>query len=242
MHKNIIIIPTYNERKNITKIVEEVILANQGFDILIVDDNSPDGTGLEVDRLAALYPEVQVLHRPAKRGIGKAYLDGFRWVLERNYEYIFEMDGDLSHNPRDLPRLLEGVRGSDLCIGSRYIRGGGVRHWPLWRQALSRMANLYVRLVTQLPIKDTTAGFKCFKRRVLECLPLDKIHSEGYSFQIEMHYWAWKMGFKLKEIPIIFVDRPQGRSKMSRQIIWEAFLVVWKLIFDKEANKPRGFC
>lgn len=236
MNRNLVIIPTYNERNNIAKIVEEVVLANQGFDILIVDDRSPDGTGIEADRLAALYQEVQVLHRPAKLGIGKAYLDGFSWALKKGYEYIFEMDGDWSHSPKDLARLLDGTRDSDLCIGSRYVSNGGVINWPLWRQALSRTANLYVRLITRLPIKDTTSGFKCFKRKVLASLPLDKIHSEGYSFQIEMHYRAWQKGFKLKEIPIIFIDRPYGSSKMSKQIIWEAFLVVWKLVLNKNEN------
>lgn len=233
MNTNIVIIPTYNERNNIKKLIAEILSLNRGFDILIVDDNSPDGTGQEADILSSLYNEVKVLHRPAKLGMGRAYVDGFRWVLKRNYDYIYEMDADFSHSPKDLLRLLEGVQDSDLCIGSRYIENGGVLNWPIWRETLSRAANFYVRLVTQLPIKDTTAGFKCFKSSVLKSISLDKIHSEGYSFQIEMHYKVWKGGFNIKEIPIIFVDRQHGHSKMLKKIIFEAFFSVWKLVYKK---------
>lgn len=233
MNRDIIIIPTYNERNNIKKLIAEILALNKSLDILIVDDNSPDGTGQEADILSGLYDEVKVLHRPAKLGMGRAYVDGFKWALERNYDQICEMDADFSHNPKDLLRLLEGVQDSDLCIGSRYIENGGVVNWPIWRETLSRAANFYVRIVTKLPIKDSTAGFKCFKRAVLESISLDKIHSEGYSFQIEMHYKVWKKGFDIKEIPIIFVDREHGHSKMTKKIIFEAFFVVWKLVFNK---------
>jgi dolichol-phosphate mannosyltransferase len=236
VNKNLVIIPTYNEIKNIGKVIEKVRLLAKDFDILIVDDNSPDGTGKEADRLAGIYKGVNVLHRSAKFGMGKAYIDGFKWALSRSYELIFEMDADLSHNPEDLVRLSDGVRDCDLCIGSRYIDDGGVVNWPIWREALSRAANIYVRFVTKMPIKDTTAGFKCFKRNVLESIPLDHIHSEGYSFQIEMHYKTLKKGFRIKEIPIIFVDRQHGMSKMSNNIIFEAFFVVWKLALAKNKD------
>ncbi|MGD0336527.1 MAG: polyprenol monophosphomannose synthase [Candidatus Omnitrophota bacterium] len=234
MNRNIIIIPTYNEKDNIRKLIEEILSCSKDLDILIVDDNSPDGTSQEADSLSRLYKEVKVLHRPAKLGIGKAYIEGFKWALTYNYEHICEMDADFSHNPRDIPRLLSAIGECDLCIGSRYIKWGDVVNWAFWRQALSRLANFYIRFVTRLPVKDGTAGFKCFKRRVLESMPLLEINSEGYSFQVEMNYRTWAKGFGIKEIPIVFTDRRQGRSKMSKKDVFEAFLLVWRLPFIKE--------
>ena len=236
MNKDIVIIPTYNEIKNINKLINELLSLNRDFDILVVDDNSPDGTGQEVDRLSRLHKEVNILHRPGKLGMGRAYIDGFKWALARNYELICEMDADFSHGPRDLMGLMEEINDSDLCVGSRYIENGGVVNWPIWRQVLSRTANLFTRLVTRLPVKDATSGFKCFRRKVLESISLDGIRSEGYSFQIEMHYKVWKKGFKIKEIPIIFVDRQHGKSKISKGIIIEAFFTIWKLVLSKNED------
>ncbi|TAM37169.1 polyprenol monophosphomannose synthase [bacterium] len=236
MNKKVVVIPTYNEIKNISKLILELLSLDGNFDILVVDDNSPDGTGQEVERLSGLHKEVNILHRPGKLGMGRAYIDGFKWALMRNYELICEMDADFSHSPRDLLRLLDAINDSDLCIGSRYIENGGVVNWPVWRQVLSRTANLYTRLVTSMPVKDVTSGFKCFRRRVLESISLDKIRSEGYSFQIEMHYKVLKKGFNVKEIPIIFVDRQHGKSKISKKIIIEAFFTVWKLVFSKNED------
>ena len=231
VNRNVVIIPTYNEKDNIRKLIEAILSFSKDVDILIVDDNSPDGTGQEAENLSQIYKEVKVLHEPAKLGIGKAYIEGFKWALQQNYEHICEMDADFSHNPGDIPRLLSAIKECDLCIGSRYIKGGGVVKWEFWRKALSRIANLYIRFVTKLPVKDNTAGFKCFKRKVLESISLQEINSEGYSFQLEMNYRAWKKGFVIKEIPIIFADRRQGRSKMSKKIVFEAFFIVWKLPF-----------
>ncbi len=232
MNKSLVVIPTYNEIDNIEKIILKVLSLKKGMDILIVDDNSPDGTGEVADRLSADNAEVHVLHRPKKLGMGRAYIDGFTWALEKDYSYIFEMDADFSHDPEDLIRIFSEMNECDVCIGSRYVRDAGVLNWPIWREILSRSANVYVRWVTRMPIHDGTAGFKCYRRAVLEEIDLDQVRSEGYAFQIEMHYKAYKSGFTLKEIPIIFRDRYQGRSKMSKRIILEAFLVVWRLILS----------
>jgi dolichol-phosphate mannosyltransferase len=232
MNKSLVVIPTYNEIDNIEKIILKVLSLKKGMDILIVDDNSPDGTGEVADRLSADNAEVHVLHRPEKLGMGRAYIDGFTWALEKDYSYIFEMDADFSHDPEDLIRIFSEMNECDVCIGSRYVRDAGVLNWPIWREILSRSANVYVRWVTRMPIHDGTAGFKCYRRAVLEEIDLDQVRSEGYAFQIEMHYKAYKSGFTLKEIPIIFRDRYQGRSKMSKRIILEAFLVVWRLILS----------
>jgi dolichol-phosphate mannosyltransferase len=234
MAKSLVIIPTYNEIENITNIINEILSFERAIDILIVDDNSPDGTGAEADRLGTIHPQVNVLHRPAKMGLGKAYIDGFKWGLEKNYEYLCEMDADFSHNPKDLFRLLDHMHCCDVCIGSRYIENAGVINWPIWREILSKSASFFVRVVTGMPVHDTTAGFKCFKNTVLRSISLDSIHSDGYSFQIEMHYKTWKKGFKLFEIPIIFADRYAGKSKISRRIVIEAFLIVWKLRWLKK--------
>jgi len=232
MNKALVIIPTYNERTNIVNICEKVLSLDNGFDILIVDDNSPDGTGEIADNLASQNERIHIIHGKKKNGMGIAYIRGFKWGLEREYDFFFEMDADLSHNPDDLIRLLNEMDNCDLCIGSRYVEGGGTINWPLWRMLISKFAaRYYTRLITGMPLHDTTAGFKCFRRSVLEAIDLDAIHSEGYSFQIEMHYRVWKLGFRMKEIPIIFTDRQHGLSKMSKRIVLEAIYMVWKIKF-----------
>jgi len=223
MKKVLVIIPTYNEKENITKIVPEVLSLHSEIDILIVDDNSPDGTGHIAEQFEKETPRVHIMHRPSKMGMGKAYRDGFQWALAREYQYICEMDADFSHEPRDLKRILQEVKDCDLCIGSRYVENAGVVNWPIWREILSRMANVYVRWVTGIPLLDSTAGFKCFRRNVLEAIDVQSICSEGYAFQIEVHYRTWRKKFRIREIPIIFKDRSHGRSKMSERIIFEAF-------------------
>jgi dolichol-phosphate mannosyltransferase len=230
MKKALVIIPTYNERKNIVSICERIISHKKVFEILIVDDNSPDGTGKLADNLAAHNEKIHVLHGKKKSGLGTAYIKGFTWGLERDYDLFFEIDADFSHNPDDLVRLLNEMDDCDLCIGSRYIDGGGIIDLPLWRMILSKFAaRYYTRIITGMPVHDTTAGFKCFRRNVLESIDLNKVHSEGYAFQIEMHYRVWKRGFRIKEIPIIFTAREQGKSKMSNRIIMEAIFMVWKI-------------
>ena len=231
-NRSLVIIPTYNENKNIIGICEKVLSLEKEFDILIVDDNSPDGTGKLADNLAEKYSSIHVLHNNKKSGIGLAYTNGFKWGLEKDYDLFFEMDADFSHNPDDLVRLWNEMNNCDLCIGSRYIEGGGTINWPLWRMLISKFAaRYYTRIITGIPVRDTTSGFKCFRRPVLETIDIDAIHSEGYSFQIEMHYRVWKRGFRIKEIPIIFTDRQHGLSKMSKQIVLEAILMVWKIKF-----------
>jgi dolichol-phosphate mannosyltransferase len=209
------------------------------FHVLIVDDSSPDGTGEKVKQLRASYPgRLHLLSRQGKQGLGTAYIAGFRWGLEQGYDYLFEMDADFSHNPNDLPRLLEAcVKGADLAVGSRYVRGGKVKNWPLGRVLMSRWASLYVRLVTWLPVRDTTAGFVCYRKEVLAAIDLSQIRFVGYAFQIEMKYAAWKLGFKLVEIPITFVDRERGKSKMSLKIFKEAFSGVWSMRLKGNARK-----
>lgn len=232
MKKALVIIPTYNERENIVRICEKIISLEKGFDILIVDDHSPDGTGELADNLVASNEKIHVLHGEGKNGMGVAYVKGFKWGLKKDYDFFFEIDADFSHNPDDLVRLLDAMDDCDLCIGSRYIEGGGIINLPLWRMLLSKVAaRYYTRTITGMPVHDATAGFKCFRRAVLESIDLDAIHSEGYSFQIEMHYRVWKRGFRIKEIPIIFVAREHGRSKMSNKIIFEAIFMVWKMKF-----------
>lgn len=229
MAKSLVIIPTYNEKENIEKITEAVLEAEPGLEVLIVDDNSPDGTGRMADEMAQRNPRISVLHREGKLGLGSAYIAGFKYALERDYEHIFEMDADFSHDPTNLPRFLEKIDEYDLVLGSRYIKGVNVVNWPMTRLLLSYYANVYARLVTGLPVRDTTGGFKCFRRRVLEQIDLDAVQSDGYSFQIEMTFKAWKKGFTICEIPIIFVDRRAGQSKMSKKIVREAIVMVWKL-------------
>jgi len=227
--KTLVIIPTFNEKENIGKIIPLVLKQDQEIEVLVVDDNSPDGTGKMVEELKASNPRIKLLTRPKKSGLGTAYIAGFDYALQNGYDYIFEMDSDFSHDPNYIPDFLKTVSNSDLVLGSRYIRGVNVVNWPMTRLLLSYFANVYARWITGLPIKDSTGGFKCFRREVLEKIGLDNIHSNGYAFQIEMSFRAWKKGFRIKEIPIIFVDRRAGESKMSKRIVREAIWMVWKL-------------
>ncbi len=225
----LIIFPTYNERENIEKIVHAVLPMDPRVNVLIVDDNSPDGTGRIADRLADREDKVNVLHRAEKNGLGRAYIAGFKWAIERGYDYIFEMDADFSHGPEYIKDFLREIKDYDLVIGSRYISGVNVINWPMSRLLLSYYANVYTRLVTGLPLHDATGGFKCFRREVLESIDLDAVRSTGYAFQIEMSMRVWKNKFRIKEIPIIFYDRTAGVSKMSRKIMLEAVYRVWWL-------------
>ena len=226
----IIVIPTYNEAQNIEHIIDRIHFQGiRNLDILVVDDNSPDGTADIVEKIAQAESNVYLLKRPKKAGLGTAYVAGFKYALERNYDYIFEMDADFSHDPDEIPNFLEAIKKYDLVIGSRYKCGVNVINWPLSRLILSVGANKYTQIITGLPIKDCTGGYKCFRREVLQAIDLDKVDSDGYSFQIEMNFKAWKKGFKICEIPIVFTDREAGSSKMSKRIIREAILMVWKL-------------
>ncbi len=225
----LVVMPTYNERENLPVIVPRVLAQDRGVHVLIVDDNSPDGTGEIADELGASHDRIHVIHRSGKLGLGTAYIAGFKWALEREYEYIFEMDSDFSHNPEHIPEFLAAARDHDLVLGSRYLRGVTVINWPMSRLMLSYFANRYARFVTGLPFTDTTGGFKCYRRRVLEAIDLDAIRSEGYSFQIETTFRAWRRGFRIGEIKIIFTDRTEGTSKMSGRIVREAVWRVWAL-------------
>jgi len=227
--RSLIIFPTYNEKENIEKIVAAVLPKDDSIHVLIVDDNSPDGTGEIADRLAADSPRVFVEHRTAKAGLGTAYIHGFKWALNHDFDYIFEMDADFSHSPDYLPNFLEAIRENDLVLGSRYISGVNVINWPMSRLMLSYFANVYSRLVTGIPIRDATGGFKCFRREVLAAIDLDSVKSNGYTFQIEMTMRAYVKKFRIKEIPIIFTDREHGTSKMSKKIVREAIWMVWWL-------------
>jgi dolichol-phosphate mannosyltransferase len=226
----LIIIPTYNERENIVRITELVLAQDARIDVLVVDDGSPDGTGAIVEAMVARDPRVHVLHRSHKLGLGTAYLAGFRWALAREYALVFEMDADFSHDPAHLPQFLAASRDADVVLGSRYRNGKvTVVNWPIARLILSYSANIYARAVTGLPLFDATGGFKCFRRRVLESIELDAVRSNGYAFQIEMSFRAWKKGFRIVEIPIVFHDRTEGESKMSKHIVREAIWMVWRL-------------
>jgi dolichol-phosphate mannosyltransferase len=229
--KSLVIIPTYNELENITTLIPDILTRykNLDLDILIVDDNSPDGTGKFVEDLTRNNPRVKLLKREGKMGLGTAYILGFKYALKNNYDYIFEMDGDYSHSPKELKNFLKAIKKFDLVLGSRYVKGVNVVNWPMRRLLLSYFANKYTRIITGLPICDATGGFKCFRRNVLEGIDLDKIKSNGYTFQIEMTFKAWKKGFSIGEIPIIFIDRTAGHSKMSKKIVHEAIFMVWKL-------------
>lgn len=229
MSERIVIIPTYNEKENIERIIRRVFNLEKDFDVLVVEDNSPDGTGDIVRSLMSEFPgRLFMEERKGKLGLGTAYIHGFKWSLNHGYEYIFEMDADFSHNPDDLLRLYDACahQGADLAIGSRYIKGVNVVNWPMGRVLMSYYASAYVRIVTGMKIRDTTAGFKCFTRRVLETIDLDRIHFTGYAFQIEMKFTAWKHGFRILEVPIIFTDRTEGQSKMSKGIFKEAIFGV----------------
>jgi len=228
----LVIVPTYNEADNIGQVVDLVLAQPTPISILVVDDNSSDGTAAIVRSKMEEAPErIHLVERGGKLGLGTAYLRGFRFALARDYTYICEMDADLSHDPDDLPRLIEPVRADevDLAIGSRYVKGVRVINWPLSRLVLSYSAGMYTRAITRLPILDVTAGFKCFHRRVLEALPLDRVNSDGYAFQVEMHYRTWRAGFRFEEVPVIFTERTEGQSKMSKGIVQEAALKVWEL-------------
>ncbi len=240
-HKNVtkldnklVIIPTYNEKENIEKIVRKVFSLPVTFDILIVDDGSPDGTAQIVRELQKEYSGLYLEERSGKAGLGTAYIHGFKYALRKGYDYIFEMDADFSHNPEDLPRLYEAVhdKGYDFSIGSRYVKGGRVSNWPLGRILMSYFASVYVRMILWIPVRDTTAGFKCYSRRVLEAIALDQIRFVGYAFQIEMKYRAIRAGFRASEVPITFIDRKEGTSKMSSHIFREALLGVWQMRFQ----------
>lgn len=226
----LVIVPTYNERFNIARLIPAILAQDACLQVLVVDDASPDGTGEVVDAIAANNERVHIIHREAKLGLGTAYIAGFRWALAKKYDFIFEMDADFSHNPERLPEFLEAIRESDVVLGSRY-QGGRVNvvNWPMSRLFLSYAANIYARAVTGLPISDTTGGFKCFRRNVLESIDLSAVQSNGYAFQIEMSFRVWKRGFRLFEVPIIFVDRTEGVSKMSKRIVREAIWMVWRL-------------
>jgi dolichol-phosphate mannosyltransferase len=227
--KTLIISPTYNERKNIKQLVDMVIGENPELHLLIVDDNSPDGTGEKVKKLQTEYKNLFLETRPKKSGLGTAYIFGFKWALEKKYDNIIQMDADLSHNPKDLPRMVNNLQKYDLVIGSRYINGISVVNWPLRRLMLSYGANAYSRVITGMPIMDGTGGFKAWKSNVLSSIDLDSVKSQGYSFQIEMNFRAWVKKFNIKEIPIIFSDRTIGQSKMSKTIVYEAIFMVWRL-------------
>ena len=246
---SIVITPTYNERENIEKIVRAVFGLEKSFHILIVEDGSPDGTADIVTKLQTEFPDqLFMLQRKGKLGLGTAYIAGFKWALEHNYEYIFEMDADFSHNPDDLPRLYKACaeEGGDVAIGSRYVSGVNVVNWPMSRVLMSYFASKYVRLITRLPIHDTTAGFKCYRREVLETIDLDKIRFKGYAFQIEMKFTAYKCGFNIKEVPVIFINRELGTSKMNSSIFGEAVFGVIRLklnsLFNKYPQKKYETC
>ena len=228
--KSLIVIPTYNEAQNIESLIERILfLGIKDLNVLVVDDNSPDGTAEIIETISKNEKNIHLLKRPKKAGLGTAYVAGFKYALSNGYDNIFEMDADFSHNPDEIPNFLKAIKDYDLVIGSRYATGVNVINWPLSRLILSVGANKYNQIITGMPIKDGTGGFKCFRRGVLESIDLDNIHSNHYSFQIEMNFKTWKKGYKIQEIPIVFTDREAGSSKMSKKIIWEAIWMVWKL-------------
>ena len=245
--EKLVIIPTYNEKENISGIVSAILSLKNNYHVLVIDDRSPDGTAEIVRQMQELYPlELFLEERKGKSGLGTAYIHGFKWALARNYQYIFEMDADFSHNPADLERLYEACHAgmADVAIGSRYVKGGGTVNWPRNRILLSKGGSLYTRLITLMPVKDTTAGFMCYRKEVLEAMNLDELHFLGYAFQIEMKYAAWKLGFKIVEVPIVFEDRKHGSSKMHKGIVKEGILGVLKLrfysMFKDYSNQMRG--
>jgi dolichol-phosphate mannosyltransferase len=233
--KALVIVPTYNERENLPRLVPAILGQGESFHVLVVDDNSPDGTGAIADDLAAADARVNVLHRDGKRGLGTAYVAGFKWALERGFDYVFEMDADFSHDPADLPRLLEGAMRGDCAVGSRWVAGGGTENWSYLRTVISRGGSVYSKLILGVPVNDLTSGFKCFSAYVLRSLDLDSIQSNGYGFQVEVNYRCHRKGFRIVEVPINFVDRRVGKSKMNSGIVFEAAKVVWKLKFSQDA-------
>lgn len=238
--RTLVIVPTYNERENLPALAERLLHLDVAVDLLVVDDNSPDGTGKLADEIASKHPSVHVLHRAEKNGLGRAYCAGFLWALERDYECIMEMDGDFSHDPAAIPLFLKAAENADLVLGSRYSKGIRVINWPLKRLMLSMGAARYVQIVTGMPISDPTGGFKCFRRRALQSIDLNAVRSNGYSFQIEMTHKIWRQGMRIAEVPIIFTDRFQGSSKMSGKIVWEAIWITWSLWFQNGLRRsPR---
>jgi dolichol-phosphate mannosyltransferase len=237
MNKTLVVVPTYNERENLSPLAQRLLGLPVPVDLLVVDDNSPDGTGKLADDLSAGNPAIHVLHRNEKNGLGRAYIAGFKWALARDYEFVFELDGDLSHNPDDIPLFLEAAKHADLVLGSRYKDGIRIINWPLSRLMLSTGAAKYVQKVTGMPFTDPTGGYKCFRKRALQAINLEAINSNGYSFQIEMTHKLWTKGMKIVEVPIIFTDRFQGRSKMSKGIMVEAFLMVWRLLLQNKLRR-----
>jgi dolichol-phosphate mannosyltransferase len=241
MNQTLIVMPTYNERENLPRMTERLRALPVKVDLLVVDDNSPDGTGKLADELAAKHPEVHVIHRAEKNGLGRAYIAGFKWALERGYDFVFEIDGDFSHNPDDIPTFLAAAQDADLVLGSRYVNGIRIMNWPLSRLMLSKSAATYVQVITGMPFTDPTGGYKCFRRRSLEAIDLEAVRSNGYSFQIELTHKLWRQGYKIVEVPIIFTERVQGHSKMSGHIVREALIMVWRLWIQNGCRRsPRG--
>ncbi len=243
----LVILPTYNEIENLPRIVPQILEVDPDLEVLVVDDDSPDGTGKEADRMAEVNPRLSVIHRASKMGLGSAYITGFKYGIEKGFDYLFEMDADFSHDAKYLKDFLREIKEADLVVGSRYLQGVNVINWPMSRLLLSYFANVYTRIITGLPLRDATGGFKCYRREALEAIELDSVRSDGYSFQIEMSFKLWRKGFRLKEIPIIFYDRQRGESKMSKKIVREAVWMVWRLglerLFGREdsaAGKPQG--
>jgi dolichol-phosphate mannosyltransferase len=237
MNKTLVVVPTYNERENLPPLAQRLMSLPMPVDLLVVDDNSPDGTGKIAEELALKRASIHVIHREQKSGLGRAYIAGFKWALEHDYEFVFELDGDFSHNPDDIPMFLEAAAGADLVLGSRYLNGIRVINWPLSRLMLSKCAAKYVRIITGMPFTDPTGGYKCFRRRALETINLEEVRSNGYSFQIEMTHKLWRQGMKVVEVPIVFTDRFQGRSKMSGHIVREALWMVWRLLFQNKMRR-----
>lgn len=237
MNKTLVVVPTYNERENLPPLSRRLLALPTPVDLLVVDDNSPDGTGKIADELAAREPSIHVLHRNEKSGLGRAYIAGFKWALEHGYDCVFELDGDFSHNPDDIPMFLEAARDADLVLGSRYLNGIRIINWPLSRLMLSKSAAKYVNIITGMPFTDPTGGYKCFRRTALQAIDLDAVGSNGYSFQIEMTHKLWRQGLKVVEVPIIFTDRFQGHSKMSGHIVREALVMVWRLLAQNKFRR-----
>ncbi len=241
MNQTLVIVPTVNERDNLPRMAQKLLSLQAGVDLLVVDGNSSDGTGQIADELAAKHPQIHVIHESKKSGLGRAYIASFKWALERNYEFIFEMDSDFSHDPDEIPNFLKTAQNADVVLGSRYSGGVRVLNWPLKRLLLSRCAGIYVWIITGMPFTDPTGGFKCFRRRALEAVNLDEVHSNGYSFQIEMTHRLWRQGMKIVEVPITFTERVEGSSKLSRHIVVEAFWMVWWLWLQNGLRRwPRG--
>jgi len=237
MNKTLVVVPTYNERENLLPLAERLLALPVPVDLLVVDDNSPDGTGRLADELATRQPAIKVLHRTEKGGLGRAYIAGFKWAMERGYEYVFELDGDFSHNPDDIPMFLEAPMNADLVLGSRYLNGIRIINWPLSRLMLSKSAAKYVQVITGMKITDPTGGYKCFSRRALLAINLQEINSNGYSFQIEMTHRLWRQGMRIVEVPIIFTERAQGHSKMAGHIIREALFMVCRLLLQNKLRR-----